>query len=240
MSDRDDAAEMLVTLTADIVAAHVGNNSVAISDLGLLIANVHAALSHLGEKPVVEEKPVPAVSIRASVKPDYIVCLEDGKKLKMLRRHLMTHYEMTPDDYRAKWGLPADYPMVAPNYAEKRRALAKHYFECFGKDFEEKYGAQLPVADFENTNWHLFQLVLPERMTRSHFMAQMMERNIGIGYHYAPIHLFKLYRERGFKEGMFPVAERVGRQIITLPMFFAMTQGDVERAVDAVKSVLQQ
>ena len=122
----------------------------------------------------------------------------------------------------------------------KRRALAKHYFECFGKDFEEKYGAQLPVADFENTNWHLFQLVLPERMTRSHFMAQMMERNIGIGYHYAPIHLFKLYRERGFKEGMFPVAERVGRQIITLPMFFAMTQGDVERAVDAVKSVLQQ
>jgi len=125
MSDRDDAAEMLVTLTADIVAAHVGNNSVAISDLGLLIANVHAALSHLGEKPVVEEKPVPAVSIRASVKPDYIVCLQDGKKLKMLRRHLMTHYEMTPDDYRTKWGLPADYPMVAPNYAEKRRALAK-------------------------------------------------------------------------------------------------------------------
>jgi dTDP-4-amino-4,6-dideoxygalactose transaminase len=122
----------------------------------------------------------------------------------------------------------------------KRRSLAKHYFECFGKDFEEKYGAQLPVADFENTNWHLFQLVLPERMTRAHFMAQMMERNIGIGYHYAPIHLFKLYRERGFKEGMFPVAERVGRQIVTLPMFFAMTQGDVERAVGAVKSVLQQ
>ena len=117
--------EMLVTLTADIVAAHVSNNSVAISDLALLINNVHAALSNLGNQPVVEEKPVPAVSIRASVKPDHIVCLEDGKKLKMLRRHLMTHYGMTPDDYRAKWGLAADYPMVAPDYAERRRALAK-------------------------------------------------------------------------------------------------------------------
>lgn len=117
--------ETLVTLTADIVAAHVSNNSVAISDLAILINNVYSALSNLGEKPVVEEKPVPAVSIRASVKPEYIVCLEDGKKLKMLRRHLMTHYNMTPDEYRAKWGLPADYPMVAPDYAEKRRALAK-------------------------------------------------------------------------------------------------------------------
>lgn len=125
MSDPNDTSEMLVTLTADIVAAHVSNNSVAISDLSLLINNVHAALSGLGDAPVVEEKPVPAVSVRSSVKPDYIICLEDGKKLKMLRRHLMTHYGMTPDDYRAKWGLPADYPMVAPSYAEKRRALAK-------------------------------------------------------------------------------------------------------------------
>ncbi|MGQ3101738.1 MAG: transcriptional regulator [Alphaproteobacteria bacterium HGW-Alphaproteobacteria-17] len=125
MSDPNDTSEMLVTLTADIVAAHVSNNSVAISDLSLLINNVHAALSGLGDAPVVEEKPVPAVSVRSSVKPDYIICLEDGKKLKMLRRHLMTHYGMTPDDYRTKWGLPADYPMVAPNYAEKRRALAK-------------------------------------------------------------------------------------------------------------------
>jgi len=125
MSDQADTNEMLVTLTADIVAAHVSNNSVAISDLAMLIGNVHAALSGLGNQPVEEEKPVPAVSIRSSVKPDHIVCLEDGKKLKMLRRHLMTHYNMTPDDYRAKWGLPADYPMVAPNYAEKRRALAK-------------------------------------------------------------------------------------------------------------------
>ena len=124
MSDQADANEMLVTLTADIVAAHVSNNSVAISDLALLINNVHAALSNLGNQPVVEEKPVPAVSIRASVKPDHIVCLEDGKKLKMLRRHLMTHYGMTPDDYRAKWGLAADYPMVAPDYAAKRKELA--------------------------------------------------------------------------------------------------------------------
>ncbi|QDZ27429.1 DegT/DnrJ/EryC1/StrS aminotransferase family protein [Noviherbaspirillum sp. UKPF54] len=122
----------------------------------------------------------------------------------------------------------------------KRRTLAKHYFTCFGPDFEEKFGAQLPVADFEDTNWHLFQLVLPERITRADFMAKMLEKNIGVGYHYAPIHLFKLYRERGFKEGMFPVAERVGRQIVTLPMFFALTENDVERTVGAVKSVLQQ
>ena len=126
MADQVEINEMLVTLTADIVAAHVSNNSVAVGDLPQLIQNVHGALSGLGGAPVVEaEKPVPAVAIRASVKPDYIVCLEDGKKLKMLRRHLMTHFGMTPDDYRAKWGLPADYPMVAPNYAETRRNLAK-------------------------------------------------------------------------------------------------------------------
>ncbi|MCC2602717.1 MucR family transcriptional regulator [Sphingopyxis yananensis] len=125
MSAQADSNDLLVTLTADIVAAHVSNNSVAISDLSVLINNVHMALTGLGSEPVEEEKLVPAVSIRSSVKPDYIICLEDGKKLKMLRRHLMTHYDMTPDDYRAKWGLPADYPMVAPSYAEKRRALAK-------------------------------------------------------------------------------------------------------------------
>lgn len=125
MSAQADNNELLVTLTADIVAAHVSNNSVAIADLSSLINNVHAALTGLGNEPVEVEKLIPAVSIRASVKPDHIICLEDGKKLKMLRRHLMTHYNMTPDDYRAKWGLPADYPMVAPNYAEKRRALAK-------------------------------------------------------------------------------------------------------------------
>jgi len=115
----------MVTLTADIVAAHVSNNSVAVSDLPLLIQNVHGALAGLsGEQAVPQVKQEPAVSIRASIKPDYIVCLEDGKKLKMLKRHLMTHYKMTPEDYRAKWGLAADYPMVAPNYAEQRRSLA--------------------------------------------------------------------------------------------------------------------
>src|SRR3546814_13220072 len=116
---------MLVTLTADIVAAHVSNNSVAISDLAMLINNVHSALSGLGNQPVEEEKPVPAVSIRASVKPDHIVCLEDGTKLKMLRRHLMTHYAMTPDDYRATGGLPAHFPRLPPDTPTKRHAHAK-------------------------------------------------------------------------------------------------------------------
>ncbi|WP_265571293.1 MucR family transcriptional regulator [Sphingomicrobium nitratireducens] len=118
--------DTLITLTADIVAAHVSNNMVAVGDLAQLIENVHGALAKLhGGSAEKEEKPEPAVSVRASVKPDYIVCLEDGKKLKMLKRHLMTHYSMTPDEYRERWGLPADYPMVAPNYAEQRRQLAK-------------------------------------------------------------------------------------------------------------------
>lgn len=125
MTDANDLQETFITLTADIVAAHVSNNSVAVSDIPHLIQNVHGALVSLGGPvPVPEVKLEPAVSIRASIKPDYIVCLDDGKKLKMLKRHLMTHYGMTPDDYRAKWGLPADYPMVAPNYAEQRRSLA--------------------------------------------------------------------------------------------------------------------
>ncbi len=123
---QSDLSETLITLTSDIVAAHVSNNSVTVDDLPSLISNVYGALSSLGGTNVVEEeKPEPAVSIRASIKPDYIVCLEDGKKLKMLKRHLMTHYNMTPEEYRARWNLPADYPMVAPNYAEKRRELAK-------------------------------------------------------------------------------------------------------------------
>ncbi|MCW3847990.1 MucR family transcriptional regulator [Sphingomonas sp. LB-2] len=126
MDTQADIQETLVTLTADIVAAHVSNNSVAVSDLPILIQNVHGALAGLGAAVAEPEaKQEPAVSIRSSVKPDFIVCLEDGKKLKMLKRHLMTHYQMTPDQYRAKWGLPADYPMVAPNYAEQRRTLAK-------------------------------------------------------------------------------------------------------------------
>ncbi|MCK9815976.1 DegT/DnrJ/EryC1/StrS aminotransferase family protein [Pseudomonas sp. MAFF 302046] len=123
-----------------------------------------------------------------------------------------------------------------------RRALARHYFECFGSDFEARYGAQLPPADFTQSNWHLFQLVLPERgdgkPARATFMEQMQERGIGIGYHYPPIHLLSLYRERGFKEGMFSVAERVGRLIVSLPMFSSMSLSDVERSVAAVKEVL--
>lgn len=118
--------ETLITLTSDIVAAHVSNNSVAVGDLPLLISNVYTALAGLNEPVVVDEvRPEPAVSIRASVKNDYIVCLDDGKKLKMLKRHLMTRYNMTPEEYRTRWNLPADYPMVAPAYAETRRDLAK-------------------------------------------------------------------------------------------------------------------
>lgn len=139
---RVDDAETLVTLTADIVAAHVGNNSVAISDLPLLIRSIHEALAGLGKTEAPEVKQEPAVSIRASVKPDFIVCLEDGKKLKMLRRHLMTAYAMTPDDYRVKWNLPKDYPMVAPNYAEKRRVLAK----AIGLGTKGRGGGRKPSA----------------------------------------------------------------------------------------------
>lgn len=120
-----DDAETIIALTADIVSAHVGNNSVTVSDLPAIIAGVHAALTGLGTSTIAPPtKQEPAVSIRNSIKPDFIVCLEDGKKMKMLKRHLMTAYGMTPDAYRAKWDLPATYPMVAPNYAETRRALA--------------------------------------------------------------------------------------------------------------------
>jgi len=126
MNDNDAAEDTLLTLTADIVAAHVSNNSVAVNDLPVLIQNVHSALTGIsGRSAAAEPKPEPKVPVRSSIKPDYIVCLEDGKRLKMLKRHLMTHYNMTPDQYRQKWGLSPDYPMVAPNYAEQRRALAK-------------------------------------------------------------------------------------------------------------------
>ena len=121
----------------------------------------------------------------------------------------------------------------------KRLALARHYFNSFGADFEAQYGAELPVADFEQSNWHMFHIVLPERFTRADFMQKMLDRQIGLGFHYAAIHLFSMYRARGFKEGMFPVAERVGRQIVTLPLFPLMNESDVERVVDAVKSILR-
>ena len=126
MAEMNDAEDTLLALTADIVAAHVSNNSVAVNDLPNLIQNVHQALSEIsGTSSGPEEKLEPKVSIRSSVKPDFISCLECGKKQKMLKRHLMTNHELTPGDYRQKWGLTADYPMVAPNYAEQRRTLAK-------------------------------------------------------------------------------------------------------------------
>ena len=126
MPETDSIQDTLLALTADIVAAHVSNNSVSVNDVPNLIQNVHQSLSSIAAgSSASEAKPEPKVSIRASIKPDYIVCLEDGKKQKMLKRHLMTNHGMTPSEYRAKWGLPPDYPMVASNYAEKRRALAK-------------------------------------------------------------------------------------------------------------------
>ena len=126
------------------------------------------------------------------------------------------------------------------NITAHRRDLARHYYECFGADFEARSGAQLPLQAFDSSNYHLFQIILPDHGpgTRADFMRKMAEYNIGTGYHYAPIHLFTLYRERGFKEGMFPVAEKIGRLTVTLPMFYAMTKADVERAVAAVKAIL--
>ncbi|MGQ4272443.1 MucR family transcriptional regulator [Terrihabitans sp. B22-R8] len=116
-----------VELAADIVSAYVSNNSVTTSDLPQLIGDVHAALLRLtnGVTELPSEAPKPAVPVRKSITPDYIICLEDGKKFKSLKRHLRTQYDLTPEEYREKWGLPADYPMVAPNYAEARSALAK-------------------------------------------------------------------------------------------------------------------
>src|SRR5690348_5704994 len=123
----ENGQDPLVALTAQVTAAYVGNNVVPAQELPTLIRTVHKALGNVGkpEQPPVEAKPVPAVPIRRSVTPDYIVCLEDGKKLKMLKRHLRATYNMTPDEYRAKWNLPADYPMAAPNYAERRSQFAK-------------------------------------------------------------------------------------------------------------------
>ena len=115
----------LLPLVADIVAAHLSNNSVPIAELPTLIRDVYRALSTVGEAEIPSERPEPAVPVKKSVFPDYIICLEDGKKLKMLKRHLRTAYNMTPQEYRERWGLPADYPMVAPNYAKQRSKLAK-------------------------------------------------------------------------------------------------------------------
>ena len=125
MADVQSNREELRGITADIVSAHVANNAVAVGDLAGLISSVYSTLTGLGSVEPTVASQEPAVSVRASIKPDYIVSLESGKKMKMLKRYLMTNYGMTPDDYRRKWALPKDYPMVAPNYAERRRDLAK-------------------------------------------------------------------------------------------------------------------
>jgi len=118
--------EELLAHTADIVASHVANNSVALEDLPGLIENVFKTLAGLDGATVKSgEQPSPAVPINQSITPDYLICLEDGKQLKMLKRHLKAHYNLTPEAYRARWGLAPDYPMVAPNYAKERRRLAK-------------------------------------------------------------------------------------------------------------------
>ena len=122
----ESSAVTLLSLTTEVVAAHVSNNTVPLTDLPSLIEQVYKSLANVEPEPApATERPQPAVSIRKSVTPDYLICLEDGKRLKMLKRHLKTSYNMTPDEYRERWQLSADYPMVAPNYARQRSALAK-------------------------------------------------------------------------------------------------------------------
>ena len=124
MSEQPSQTDLL-ELTSEIVSAHASNNTIAANDLPQIIKDVFATLHSLGSAPIVAERPEPVVPIKKSVMPDYIVCLEDGKKLKMLKRHLKTSYNLSPEEYRERWNLGADYPMVAPNYAKKRSTLAK-------------------------------------------------------------------------------------------------------------------
>lgn len=127
MNESNGKSIEMIELTGEIVAAYVSNNPVQSGDLPALIREVHTALDKLasgGDEPP-QEAPKPAVPIRRSITPDYLICLEDGKKFKSLKRHLRTHYDLSPEEYREKWGLPADYPMVAPNYAKARSQLAK-------------------------------------------------------------------------------------------------------------------
>ena len=124
MSDDAGTADVLA-LTAQIVSAHVSKNNVAPDALPALIQDVYRTLSTVGREPAQADKPTPAVPVKKSIFPDHIICLEDGKKLKMLKRHLKTSFNLTPDQYRERWGLPADYPMVAPDYARHRSSLAK-------------------------------------------------------------------------------------------------------------------
>lgn len=121
-----DIHEALITHTTDVVVSYVANNTLGADEVSSLIQSVYGTLAGLSSQtPVAEARPEPAVSIRSSVKREHVVCLEDGKKMKMLKRHLMTDHGLTPDEYRARWGLASDYPMVAPDYADKRRELAK-------------------------------------------------------------------------------------------------------------------
>ena len=124
MPDQDN--DNLLTLTSNIVSAHLSNNAVGTEEIPALIRKVYSTLANVNHENVASsERPQPAVPIKKSIHADYIVCLEDGKKLKMLKRHLKTAYNMTPEQYRERWGLAADYPMVAPNYANQRSQLAK-------------------------------------------------------------------------------------------------------------------
>jgi predicted transcriptional regulator len=124
MSEQPSQTDLL-ELTSEIVSAHASNNTIAASALPQVIKDVFSTLQTLGSDSALQERPEPAVPVKKSITPDFIICLEDGKKLKMLKRHLKTSYDMTPEEYRERWGLPADYPMVAPNYAKKRSTLAK-------------------------------------------------------------------------------------------------------------------
>ena len=125
MSEEVNHADLL-SLTTEIVSSYVSNNTVDAGDLPAVIDQVYKSLSGVSaDGSITADRPQPAVPIKRSITPDYLICLEDGKKLKMLKRHLKTAYNMTPEQYRERWGLPADYPMVAPSYAEKRSKLAK-------------------------------------------------------------------------------------------------------------------
>jgi len=127
MTEKEESLNVM-TLVAEVVASYVANNEVPVSELPALIQQVYRSLCNVnsGCSFLLHDRPDPVVSIEDSVQPDYIVCLEDGRRLKMLKRHLKTSYNMTPDQYRERWGLPADYPMVAPNYAKRRSNLAKN------------------------------------------------------------------------------------------------------------------
>ncbi len=138
-AEKFDAQEAL-ELTTEIVASYVSNNTVSAEDLTLVIQDVYKTLSGLGQQAPLADRPKPAISVKKSVTPDYIVCLEDGKKLKMLKRHLKTAYNLTPEEYRERWGLAADYPMVAPNYALHRSSLAKK----IGLGTKPRRGGQKP------------------------------------------------------------------------------------------------